>query len=291
MPSVAAPATEEEPKEQQEAAKSAAPTATTPTAYVEQSIDPFAVVTVRDWGMTPVTFLPTTPLTLDTDLGQYTEQQGQGYGTGGQDYTEPAGGQSQGQGGSTEAGAGGTGGGEGSPAGGGNTGSGEQGTQGQGGAGEAGAGAGQQADMAFRYRLRAYKWTWTDRSNPDPRLWKGSGAYYDYKTSAYTYGSSDDALNAGKTVGDSDTAVIQVYSESNYPTMFAGGFYQYDDRATEAANKAAVEAEAAYQESLQPSTLDLKPSVEGTGLAIGIGLVIAAGIIVFGYFVVKGQVG
>jgi hypothetical protein len=127
--------------------------------------------------------------------------------------------------------------------------------------------------MAFRYRLTGYKWTWDDKSSPDPRNWKGHGAEYDISATGYTYGSADDALAAGRVAGDADQSVMRVFAESNYPTQFAGLQYTYSDRLTTATNAGAKEANDAYEvwKNTQ-TTLDLPepPSPPGDDILSGV---------------------
>lgn len=128
---------------------------------------------------------------------------------------------------------------------------------GGGGSSEGGGGSGQPGDMGFRYRLTGYKWTWDDKTAEDPRSWKGHGAEYDISATDYTYGSAQDALDAGKAVGSSDTAVMRVFAESNYPSQFAGLQFTYSDRLTAATNAGAKEADDAYNEYIKTGDLDL----------------------------------
>lgn len=169
----------------------------------------------------------------------YSEDVGAGgAGTSGSGTTEGEGGGSS-EGGTSSGGQGGGGGGT------------TSGGSGGGGGGESTTGgAGEEPTLFFRFRLVGYQWTWTDKSSADPRLWKGKGAYYDLQTSEYNYGSNDDALAAGKAVGDANTQVIQVYAESNTPG-FAGKFYQYNDRMSAAINAGSAEKAAAYQEYIK----------------------------------------
>ena len=140
-----------------------------------------------------------------------------------------------------------------------------------------GSGQGQVPDMGFRYRLTGYLWTWDDKTSEDPRLWKGHGAEYDISATDYTYGSATDALDAGKAVGDANMEVMRVFSESNYPSLFAGRQFTYTDRLQTAWNAGAKEANDAYElwKNTQ-TTLDLGEPVgrnQWLGLIV-IGLII-----------------
>ena len=149
-----------------------------------------------------------------------------------------------------------------------------------------GPGSGQVADMGFRYRLTGYLWTWDDKSAADPRLWRGHGAEFDISATPYTYGSAIDALEAGKAVGNADVSVMRVFSESNYPTQFAGRQYTYTTRLQTAWNAGAKEANDAYIEYSK----DLGDVPGGPGVAIPwgglfvVGLVLVFGVIIINYF-------
>jgi len=155
---------------------------------------------------------------------------------------------------------------------------------GTGGQGQAGGG-GQVADMGFRFILTGIRWVWTEKTAEDARLWKGHSENYEIQKTDYTYGSSDDALSAGRAIGDTNSSVTDVWSESNYPE-FAGGHYQYNDRAQSGWNEGATESAKAYSDFLaRQGTTTLKlptPPTETAGdwlapVAVGaIGLVIVA---------------
>ena len=167
----------------------------------------------------------------------------------------------------------------GDPAGGGNY---SGGTQGQGeGYGE---GYGEEGTLLFRYRLVGYKWTWTSKTG-DPRTWTGTGAEYDISATDYVYGSAQDALDAGKAIGDSNTDVMRVFSEPNR-SGFAGLQHTYSDRLSGATNAPAAESQAAYEEYIKEGTLVLEEEPSGmtplAGLFI-IALIVGIGIIGFKY--------
>jgi hypothetical protein len=147
-------------------------------------------------------------------------------------------------------------------------------TQGEGDPWGFGGGSGQGGALGFRYRLRGWKWTW-DSKTGDPRTWTGHGDYYDLAASGYTYGSNADALAAGKAVGDSNPAVIDIYVECDTPG-FAGAYYAYTQRDQDAKNAPSKESNAAYEEYIKEGKLELpQPSTASPFLGlIVIGLII-----------------
>lgn len=148
----------------------------------------------------------------------------------------------------------------------------EQQKQGEGEAAEQGKGEGIKPTLFYRYRLIGYRWTWTDKESTDPRNWKGEGSYFDLESSPYSYGSAEDALEAGKTVGQTNLDVIQVYGEPNNK-IFPSKFHQYNDRMTTATNAAAKESGAAYEEYTQPGEYKFpEESFPGTDTAVKPGL-------------------
>ena len=150
-----------------------------------------------------------------------------------------------------------------------------QGDPGSGGTGGQGEGYGEAPTLAFRYRLVGYSWSWTDKSSPDPRLWKAEGAEYDISATDYVFGSAQDALDAGKAAGEADTAVVRVFAEANL-SGFAGLQYTWTDRHQAAVNQAAKEKDAATEEYFKEGAeLDLKP-----GVSPWLGLIVIAIIII-----------
>lgn len=145
-----------------------------------------------------------------------------------------------------------------------------------GGSGSQGGGYGEGATpLAFRYRLIGYSWTWTDKTNPDPRLWKADGAEYDISSTDYAFGSAADGLDAGKAAGEANAEVVKVVVEANY-SGFAGAQYTWTERYQAAANSAAKEKDEAYKAIVAGGgELDLKP-----GGSPWLGLIVIAIIVI-----------
>lgn len=134
--------------------------------------------------------------------------------------------------------------------------------QGEGGGGYGfGEGYGQGGTIGFRFRLRGWAWAWTSQVG-DPRNWTGTGDYYDIQVSSYGYGSADDAMAAGRAIGDTDARVVDIYVECD-TAGFAGAYYSYNARDQAAKNAPAAEKAAAYEAWRDQGTLDLGGGGDG----------------------------
>jgi hypothetical protein len=120
-----------------------------------------------------------------------------------------------------------------------------QGDPGGGGTGGQGEGYGEAGTLSFKFVLTGYSWAWDEPKQDDPRLWTGK-ATEPVISETGGYGSADDALAAGKGVGDANAAVMKVTVTPNM-TGFAGASYTYTERWQDAINVPGKEKAAAYE--------------------------------------------
>jgi hypothetical protein len=143
-------------------------------------------------------------------------------------------------------------------------------------------GTGEVGAVTFKFTLYGWVWTWTDKTNADPRLWVGKATEPVISTTG-GYGSAQDALDAGKAIGASNEAVMKVIVESEI-AGFAGASFIYTDRLQAAQNAVAAEKETATEDSLSGGgTLDLPSELpaEAISMALVALAVVAVGAVIF----------